>query len=122
MNSFASIAAVVNAAANRNASEGILNNNNNNTHSQTNNKRFVCTHSHANETSSLNDADLIKKLLISNDNNNNAHHQIGTNLFDLTVCWHKVDMSDVCDNCGHPFYEGKHLLFVLANKTFYAEK
>ena len=109
MNSFASIAAVVNAAANRNASEGILNNNNN-THSQTSNKRFVCTHSHANETSSSNDAglinnDLTKKLLISNDNNN-THHQIGTNLFDLTVCWHKVDMSDVCDNCGHPFYEG----------------
>ena len=50
---------------------------------------------------------------IHNNNNKNDEsidsfniHQIGTNLADLSVCWHKMSLSDQCGKCGLPFYKG----------------
>jgi hypothetical protein len=38
---------------------------------------------------------------------NNIAHQIGTNLAELTVCWHKMDINtEECSKCGKPFYDG----------------
>lgn len=31
-------------------------------------------------------------------------HQIGTNLADLSVCWHKMENVEACKKCGRPFY------------------
>ena len=34
-----------------------------------------------------------------------TQHQIGTNLADLTVCWHKLGLPEHCVKCGEPFYK-----------------
>ena len=34
-----------------------------------------------------------------------TQHQIGTNLADLTVCWHKLSLPEHCVKCGEPFYK-----------------
>lgn len=36
-------------------------------------------------------------------------HQIGTNLVELSVCWHKTTWSEHCHKCGEPFYKGLYL-------------
>ena len=90
MNSFTAIAAAVSSAANTNASTGIFNYNS----------------PKANEKSNL--IATTKKVLSHSDTPecNPDSHQIGTNLAEQSVCWHRVSMSDNCQFCGHPYYEG----------------
>jgi hypothetical protein len=129
MNSFASIAAAVAAAA-ANASAGItspilspslkLNS------SSSNNKKQMCNHhSHFNvgvcsSPKIISNASTNNNIIInSNESNHNNNinikngltlntHQIGTNLSELSVCWHKMSSSDDCEKCGEPFYEGNY--------------
>ena len=101
MNSFTAIAAAVTSAANANASAGIFNYNNNSKSDKTKitssqNRKFQ--HLEANEC-------------------NGDSHKIGTNLADLSVCWHRTSMPDNCQFCGHPFYEGKNLNNGLKSKN-----
>ncbi len=88
MNNFSAIAAAVAAAANRNASAGI----------GIESKPSTNTCSHASNDS--NDKD---------NESNQKQHQIGTNLADLTVCWHRTTSSECCNKCGQPFYNANQL-------------
>ena len=129
MNSFASIAAAVAAAA-ANASAGITSpilspSLKLNTSSSSNKKQICFHHSHFNMgvcvspnlTSNASSNNKINSNEFNNNNNNNLKngltlnkHQIGTNLSELSVCWHKMSSSDVCEKCGEPFYEGNYNL------------
>lgn len=42
----------------------------------------------------------------THDDEKSLVHQIGTNLADLSVCWHKLSSPDACGRCGQPFYDG----------------
>lgn len=37
--------------------------------------------------------------------NEEIQHQIGTNLADLSVCWHKMTWPEHCTKCNEPFYK-----------------
>jgi hypothetical protein len=129
MNSFASIAAAVAAAA-ANASAGITSPvlspslKLKSSSSNNKNKNIMCIHhSHFNNvcvspnmiSNASNDNTFTSNEFNNNNNNKNLKngltlntHQIGTNLSELSVCWHKMSASDVCENCGEPFYEGNY--------------
>ena len=89
MNNFSAIAAAVAAAANRNASAGIG--------IERKSSSSVCTHA----SNEFNDAE---------NDSNQKQHQIGTNLADLTVCWHRTNTSESCHKCGQPFYNANQLI------------
>lgn len=36
-------------------------------------------------------------------------HQIGTNLTDLSVCWHKMENFEACRKCGKTLYDGTYI-------------
>ena len=100
MNSFTAIAAAVSSAANSNASAGIFNYN-----------------SPKNE---LNKSKLMINKKSQESPSEPCHvdsHQIGTNLADLSVCWHRVSMSDNCKSCGQPFYEANQFMCEKCNGT-----
>lgn len=43
--------------------------------------------------------------LAAEEVNEQIQHQIGTNLADLSVCWHKTTWPEHCIKCGEPFYK-----------------
>ena len=100
------LAAAVAASANTNASAGIgvLNLFTHINSSSNNNKS---TDSHLSTTSSVSiDSNLNefnKRIICINKNSEITLHQIGTNLVDLTVCWHK--MNDNCNKCNAVIYK-----------------
>jgi hypothetical protein len=106
------ITAFAAAVANTNASAGIgafnffnYNKNTSNNipiNSDINNiKRIMCTHNNNNfENKSISSNDLKESINL---------HQIGTNLSDLSVCWHKMN-ADSCKNCNETLYKGKYLI------------
>lgn len=87
------LAAAVAASANTNASAGIGTSNHFN--KTTNNNAFNIHHKRVN---------CINNSLDKNSDNSQIVHQIGTNLVNLTVCWHK--MNDNCSKCNEPIYKG----------------
>jgi Ras association domain-containing protein 2/4 len=107
MNSLTAIAAAVTSAAQANASAGIFNYNISNTPPA---KAII-------KTNSTGDSQHIQECY-----SEAHHHQIGTNLADLSVCWHKVTLPDNCQFCGHPFYEANQFLCHNCNGTTNNEK
>jgi hypothetical protein len=90
MNSLTAFAAAVTSATNANASAGIFNYN---TSVKSEKPKILLSQlkrAHSDECAS------------------SESHQIGTNLAEQSVCWHRVAMSDNCQRCGHPFYEGNN--------------
>jgi len=90
MNSLTAFAAAVSSATNANASAGIFNYNTSVKSEKPKISLSQVKRSHSDECASSPDS-----------------HQIGTNLVEQSVCWHRVPLSDNCQKCGHPFYEGK---------------
>jgi hypothetical protein len=44
-------------------------------------------------------------------------HQIGTNLSDLSVCWHKPTWPEQCSKCGEPYYTGRFIKALIRVQT-----
>lgn len=110
------LAAAVAASANTNASAGIgalnlFNHNKNNNNNSSNCNSSAATKLNASTTLTSNLNEFNKRIICINKTSEITLHQIGTNLVDLTVCWHK--MNDNCNKCNEPIYK--------ANQ-FYCEK
>ena len=100
MNSLTAFAAAVSSATNANASAGIFNYNTSVKCEKPKMSLSQVKRAHSDECASSGDS-----------------HQIGTNLADQSVCWHRVSMSDNCQNCGHPYYEGKFIFLTSEKKV-----
>lgn len=105
--------ATLTASANKSASAGLLGQNqspticiNQNIESASPSNLYI--YNHSKEASTSNDSSFL---------DNKLCHQIGTNLSDLSVCWHKMDNVESCESCGKPFYEG---LIIFQMKIFFS--
>ncbi len=96
-NKITSIAAALVAKAGTNASAGIGANLSDKQES-TRKRITSCTTNSSNSLTAKNsESDQIEAT-------NSCKHQIGTNLSELSVCWHKMTWPDNCNRCGEPFY------------------
>ena len=103
---FTAIAASIAASANANASAGIAGTANRSAAMGTDeNRRSMCIHNVLKRGSDLNSLTARGDRPPSSDMH--SLHQIGTNLADLSVCWHKISsFPDHCEKCGGAFYKG----------------
>jgi hypothetical protein len=122
MNFAASIAAAITASASKNASAGIaaassFSSNVESDKIKRANNNFMCIHTTNNILNTKCDASSVESEQLQNLNRKSIGdissdqqqtligHQIGTNLNDLTVCWHKMPSSEECTKCGQPYYK-----------------
>jgi len=104
-NKITSIAAALVAKAGTNASAGIGANLTSKQESTTTARKRVtsCTNSFNNLNHQSTDSDQLEAT-------NSCRHQIGTNLSDLSVCWHKMTWPEHCNKCGEPFYKANQFV------------
>ena len=102
MNNLSAFTATLAASANKSASAGIISDSNPSNDINSNNRKTACTHSDAFDCVHTEDS--------SENGNQLLMHQIGTNLADLSVCWHKLNISDTCQKCSMPFYEANQFI------------
>ncbi len=76
--------------------------------------RPVCTHNQSNKISNIiSPVSPVTTAALAISNSayastlpaNSFSHQIGTNMSELSVCWHKTTDKHECTQCGEPFYE-----------------
>ena len=102
-NKITSIAAALVAKAGTNASAGIGASTIDDKSLEGQRKRVTTCMNNINPNASSNINSECNKITGSCDN---KQHQIGTNLAELSVCWHKTSWPEQCARCGEPFYKG----------------
>lgn len=111
-NKITSIAAALVAKAGTNASDGIGSLTSEDSADGTRKRVTSCmNHAYSNGTLERTGTTRHARGQSSGGNASEHKHQIGTNLADLSVCWHKPTWPEQCFKCGEPYYTGKSGLY-----------